>query len=250
MRGRAPAAIALLFAATLGMGWGALSAAGAPADDLTPTAAATGSSQVSFTVGTASPTPTPSSSPGGGSTGGGSSGGSSGSGGSTPGGTGGTTAPACVPTTDTPPLAGSPAAGAGTLRLSTHRAAQGAELTVTGEGFQVGEKVVLALYSSPVKLGVFTVRSNGQLFAQVTIPHRTQLGSHTIQATGFQDCKIEAAKIDIVSPSGSGTSIFPWIVWAVAGGCVGLAAIGLLLAFALGWLPSLFAIGVSAGAVP
>jgi hypothetical protein len=248
VRHRAPAAIALLFATTLALGWGALAAAAAPSDDPTPTAAATGSSQVSFTVGTSSPTPSPSSSPGG-STGGGSTGGSGGSG-SGSGDGGGTTPPACVPTTTTPTLSGSATAGTGTLRLNTHRAAQGAQLTVTGEGFQVGEKVVLAIYSSPVKLGVFIARTNGQLVAQVTIPQRTQLGDHTIQATGFADCKVEAAAIEIVSPSGSGTSVFPWIVWAVAGGCVGLAAIGLLLALAFGWLPSLFAIGVSAGAVP
>lgn len=249
MRRRSSAVTATILLAGLGLSWGALSASAATLDDPTPTPAATSSGQVAFTVpDTSSPTPTPGTGTGG--SGGSHAGGSGGSGGSGSGGTGGTTPPTCVPTTTTPALAGGPTTGAGTLHLSAGRTAQGSDVTVTGEGFQAGEKVVIALYSAPVKLGVFTVRSTGQVFAQVTIPKRTQLGSHTIQVTGFQDCKVAAATIQIVSPRGPGTSIFPWIVWAVAGGGLGLAAIGVICAFAFGWIPSLLAIPVAVRPVP
>ena len=244
MRARTVLGGVLLSASALAMTWGAVSAAAA--SSVNPTPSATGSSQVSFTVeDTSSPTPTPSSS-GGGS--GGGSGGHGGSGGGTGG--GGTEPPACVPSTKTPPLAPSPRASPAPLRLSTHRVSQGADVLVTADGFQPGEKIVIALYSNPVKLGTFTVRTNGQVYAQVTIPKRTQLGSHTIQVIGFADCLAAASTIDIVSPRGSGTSIFPWIVWIVAGGGVALAGIGILIAYLLGWLPRGLAIAVATRAVP
>lgn len=248
MRGRTLVASALVFGATVGMTWGALSAAAEPGDDPTPTATATGNSQVGFTVpDTSSPTPSPSPSTGGGGHGGGGGGGGAGGGGT---GGGGTTPPACMPTTTTPKLDAGPTSGAGTLRVRPGHAAQGSDVVVTGDGFQPGEKVVLALYSSPVKLGVFTVRSTGQVYAQVTIPRRTQLGAHTIQATGFQDCKVSAAQVEIVSPSGPGHSNFPWMAWVVAGGGVGIAGVCVFLAFLFGWLPNAFVVGVATRAAP
>ncbi len=247
MRVRLFLAFAVLVLGTVAAGWGGLSAAAVPSVDPVPTPSATGASHIGFTVGdTPSPTPSPSTgggSTGGGSTGGGSTGGGSGSGGST----GGTPAPACVPTTTAPKLPASPASNPGALRLSTHQAAQGADITVSGEGFKVGEKVVLALYSNATKLGVVTVRTNGQLFAQVEIPRKTQLGTHIIEAIGFDDCKVSAGTLEIVSPHGSGSSLFPWIAWVVAGGGVGLACLGLILAIIFGWLPKLFAVGIAAG---
>ncbi len=136
------------------------------------------------------------------------------------------------------------------VHLSKHTVSQGGDVLVTVDGFQPAEKVVIALYSSPVKLGTFDVRSTGQVYAVVTIPKRTQLGTHTIQVTGFQDCRVAAATLEIVSPPGSGSSIFPWIVWLIAGGAVGLSALGILIAMLLGWVPNAFAIGVAARAVP
>jgi hypothetical protein len=121
---------------------------------------------------------------------------------------------------------------------------------VTADGFQPGEKIVIALYSSPVKLGTFTVRSTGGVYSVVTIPKSTQLGTHTIQVTGFQDCRVAAATLQVVTPRGSGSSVFPWIVWVIAGGAVGLSVLGILIAFLLGWLPSTFVVGVATRAVP
>lgn len=252
MKGRHQIAVVILFLGIVGASWGGLSASAAPSVDPPPSPSATGSSQVGFTVGD-TPSPTPSPSTGGGSTGGGSTGGGShgGSGGSGSGDStgGGTTTPVCVPSTTTPRLPGAPSSHPGVLKLSTHEAAQGSDLTVTGEGFQVGEKVELALYSSVTKLGVVTVRTNGQLSAQIEIPEKTQLGTHTIEAIGFEDCKVSAGTLEIVSPSGSGSSLFPWIVWVVAGGGVGLACLGLILALIFGWLPKLFAVGIAARSV-
>ena len=254
MSGRHHLAVRILFAGIVGASWGGLSAAAAPSGD--PSPSATGSSQVGFAVGdTSSPVPTPApSSNGGGSKGGGSNGGGStggggtgGSGGSGSG--GGTTPPACVPTTKTPPLNATSASSPGRLRLAANRTAQGSDVIVIGEGFQPGEKVVIAIYPNPVKLGVLTARTTGQLYAQVKMPEKTQLGTHTIGAIGFQDCKVSVGTIEIDSPRGSGSSIFPWIVWAVAGGGVGLASLGLILAFLFGWLPKLFAVSIAAGTV-
>lgn len=254
MSGRHHLAVRILFAGIVGASWGGLSAAAAPSGD--PSPSATGSSQVGFAVGdTSSPVPTPApSSNGGGSKGGGSNGGGStggggtgGSGGSGSG--GGTTPPACVPTTKKPPLNATSASSPGRLRLAANRTAQGSDVIVIGEGFQPGEKVVIAIYPNPVKLGVFAARTTGQLYAQVKMPEKTQLGTHTIGAIGFQDCKVSVATIEIDSPRGSGSSIFPWIVWAVAGGGIGLASLGLILAFLFGWLPKLFAVSIAAGSV-
>jgi hypothetical protein len=106
----------------------------------------------------------------------------------------------------------------------------------------------VAIYPNATKLATTTIRTSGQAFAVVKIPKRTQLGSHTIQVIGWQDCHADAGTISVVSPPGSGSSVFPWVVWAVTGGCVGLAGVALLIALALGWLPKVFALGV-AGAV-
>jgi hypothetical protein len=135
------------------------------------------------------------------------------------------------------------------LKLSDAEAAQGAHLLVTAEGYTPGEKVVIALYATPVKLGTSVVRSDGQVTASVTIPARTSLGTHTVQVLGYGDCRVAAATVEIVSPSGSGASVFPWIVWLSAGGAVVLALLGLLMAGLLGWLPSGLALTVGTRAV-
>lgn len=237
MRNRAFVAVTLITVSVIGMTLGTFSAEAAPTD--APTPSSPGASQVGFTVvDTASPTPSPS--PGGRGSGG--SGGGAGGGGTIP--------PVCVPSTKSPSLAASPVAGGSPLRLTPPQASQGSDVLVRGEGFQPGEKVVIALYSKPVKLGIFTVRTNGQVYAEVTIPSRTQLGSHTIQVTGFLDCRVAASTINVVSPRGSGSSIFPWIVWLIAGGGVGAAAIGILIAFLLGMLPKGAAIGIATRAAP
>jgi hypothetical protein len=238
VRTRAVLVVALLSLSFAGVSWGEVSAAAAPSDD--PTPLPTGSSQIGFTVvSTASPTPTPTSSTGGGS---GGSGGGSGSG-------GGTTPPVCVPSTKTPSLAVTPIKPS-LLHLTPRTASQGQDVLVQGDGFQPGEKVVIALFSTPVKLGTFTVRTNGQVDAEVTIPTRTQLGSHTILAIGFADCHVGAGELSVVSPHGSGSSMFPWIVWIIAGSTVGLAAIGILMSFLLGWLPLGTASGVATRVAP
>ena len=123
-------------------------------------------------------------------------------------------------------------------------------MLVQGDGFQVGEKVVIGLLPSPVNLGTFTVRTNGQVYAEVTIPKRTQLGSHAIVAIGYGDCHVEVGSISVVSPRGAGSSMFPWVVWVIAGSTLGLAGVGILIAFLLGWLPLATASGVATRAVP
>lgn len=223
MRARLFPVVALIGLSFFGVCWGTVSAAAVPTDD--PTPLATGSSQIGFTVvDTAAPTPPP---------GGGSGGGSGGSGGTG----GGTTPPVCVPSTKMPSLTATPVGTQSTLRVTPSTVSQGQDILLRGSGFQAGEKVVIALYSSPVKLGVFTVRTNGQVYAQVTIPTRTQLGTHTIRAIGFLDCHGAVSTVYVVSPHGSGISVFPWIVWILAGSALCIAGVGILIAFLLGWLP-------------
>lgn len=226
MRTRLVPIVALITLSFAGVCWGAVSASAVPTSE--PTPLATGSSQIGFTVvDTAAPTPPPGSGSGGGS------GGSGGTGGSG----GGSTPPVCVPSTKTPSLTAAPIGTQSALRLTPKTVSQGQDVLVRGSGFRAGEKVVIALYSSPVSLGVFTVRTNGQLYAQVSIPKRTQLGTHTVRATGFLDCHGAASTVYVVSPRGAGSSVFPWIVWIIAGSGVCIAGIGILVAFLLGWLP-------------
>ena len=201
-----------------------------------PTPGPTGSTTIGFTI-PATPTPTPTGGAGGGGSGGG-------------GGGGGTTPPACVPNKTTIKLTAVPVPSPKPLQLTPHRVAQGGDVLVRGDGFKPNEKVVIGLYSSPVKLGTTTVRTNGQIYTEVTIPRKTQLGDHTIQVQGYTDCRIAAASINVVSPRGSGFSVFPWIVWLIVGSVVGLSAIGLLIYLALGGVARAAAIGLSAGAAP
>jgi len=225
------AAASLIVFAGAGLAFGAVSATAAPRADPSPLP----TTQIGFTVpSTSSPSPSPSSTHHGG--GGGSTGG---------GGSGDTPPPACVPTAVAPKLTPDPAPSPLPLTLDKHTVSQSADVLVKADGFQAGEKVVIALYPSPVKLGTFTVRSTGQVYAVVTIPKRTQLGTHTIQVTGLQDCRVAAASLEVVSPRGSGSTVFPWIVWVVGGCAVGLSALGLLIAGLLGWLPNAFAVGVA-----
>jgi hypothetical protein len=152
-----------------------------------------------------------------------------------------TLAESCISSSTEPTAAPTPAASpAATLRLDVTSAAQGGEVVATGEGFQPGEQVLFTLYSSPAKLGSFTARSNGQVIGRVTIPERTQLGTHTIQALGYLDCRTENAVVEVVSPSGNGSSIFPWIVWIIVGGGLVLALIGYVVGAAAGVFPRLF----------
>ena len=247
MRIRIAVAAALVTLATIAMTWGALSATAAPRAD--PTPSATGSSQISFTIpDTASPTPSgPASTSGsaGGSTsdGRGVSTGSVGSAGGV--GVGGTSSPAPVPSSAEPSITPGFASNPFPLQLDTHQVSQGAPVIVTAEGFLPGEQVLIVLYSTPVKLGVFTVRTNGQVYAEVTIPSKTPSGRHHIQVTGFQDGRVAGSTIDVGSSKSSGSSAFPGIVWMVAGGGIGLAAISILLAILLGWLPNVFVVGVA-----
>jgi hypothetical protein len=118
----------------------------------------------------------------------------------------------------------------------------------TSQGYKPGEKVVVSLYPQPVKLAISTVRTNGEVYANFTIPKRTSPGTHLIQVTGYQDCRVTAATVEIVSPSGAGSSIFPWIVWLTVGGAVILALLCLLFARILGWLPSGLGVGTATGA--
>jgi hypothetical protein len=229
----AAAGVALFLGA---MAWSMVASAAVAAPTPTPTPGPTGSTTIGFTIPATSTPP-----PGGGSGGGGSGGGSGG---------GGTTPPACIPNKSAIKLTPAPAPSPHPLQLSTHRVAQGGDILVRGDGFKANEKIVIGLYSSPVKLGTATVRTNGQIYTEVTIPKKTQLGDHTIQVQGYLDCRIAAASINVVSQRGSGLSIFPWIVWLIVGGTVGLSAIGLLIYLSLGGVARAAAIGLSAGAAP
>jgi hypothetical protein len=159
-----------------------------------------------------------------------------------------TLATSCISATAAPTPAPAPAASpAATLKLDVHQASQGGLVVATGEGFQPGEKVLFSLYSSPKKLGSFTVRTNGQVIARLTIPASTPTGSHTIEAVGYEDCRIEAAPLEVVSPVGSGSSMFPWIVWLVVGIALAAGAIAYVIGAAIGLLPRPFGARIPAG---
>lgn len=253
MRVGSAAAAAIVTVATIAITWGALSAAAAPRAD--PAPSATGSGQISFTVpDTASPSPSAPPSTGASTADG--NGRKTGAVGSTKdAGVGGTSSPAPAAATAPgpatasssvePSIAPGPASNPFPIQLDNHQVSQGAPVIVTAAGFLPGEKVLIVLYSTPVKLGVFEVSSNGQVSAEVTIPSATPSGKHHIQITGFQDGRVAGSSIDVGSSKHSGSSAFPGIVWIVAGGGIGLAAISILLAILFGWLPNVFALGTT-----
>ncbi|WDH79541.1 ExeM/NucH family extracellular endonuclease [Microbacterium esteraromaticum] len=89
----------------------------------------------------------------------------------------------------------------GTISLDRSTVAAGESVTISGEGFPAGEKVMLELRSTPVQLGSATVREDGTLSATVMIPKGTAAGEHSIVAI-LTDGSEASAKITVTAAGG------------------------------------------------
>jgi hypothetical protein len=68
--------------------------------------------------------------------------------------------------------------------LSSVSVTAGSSLTVTATGFTPNESVDIWLHSTPIKLGTYTVGSDGTLVQSVTIPDGAAIGAHQIEVRG------------------------------------------------------------------
>lgn len=84
----------------------------------------------------------------------------------------------------------------------------GGTITIRGEGFTLGETVVVTLFSAPIALGSFIADAKGVVEVEVTIPAGLPLGAHTITMVG------QTSGVEVVIPL--------QIVGATAGGGGGL----------------------------
>jgi hypothetical protein len=170
----------------------------------------------------------------GGGSGGGGSGGGQGGGGSSAGGGGKVCTVITPPAAPVPPS--TPTTGAALLVIKPSQAAQGSHVSVRLAGFEAGEKVQLVSYPGARVLGNVMIRADGTLDSVVLIPSRLPIGTVSIEATGWLDCRVGNGTLFVVSPSGSGFSFMPWGLWIIAISGLTLAGIFLLFATQLGWL--------------
>lgn len=193
-----------------------------------PAPRATGEAQVVVTIpGSPIPTPSvpasPSPQP--------SSGGSGGQGGGAP------TTPPTEPTA--PPVPGSPTAEARGLRVEPDRIEAGATVVATGTGFTPGEQVQFVLYSDPVVIGSYPAAFDGSIQVEIGTPDDLRLGIHTVEATGWVSERVANDTLLVVSASGTGSTLFPWIVWTIVGSALALALIGVMRGWFAGLVPPL-----------
>lgn len=156
---------------------------------------------------------------------------------STPGGGGGgtSTPPPTEPTAPTVP--NKPTVDAFDLRIEPDRVQAGDTIVATGTGFTPGEQVQFVVYSDPIVAGSFVAAADGSIVAEFETSEDLRLGRHTVEATGWVSQRVANDIFILVSPNGQGVSIFPGIVWTVAGSGTGLAIILYVIGAARGWFP-------------
>ena len=98
----------------------------------------------------------------------------------------------------------------GVLTFDAASVAPGADLTVSGDGFEPGETVALELHSTPVSLGTAVADADGALSVTVTIPADAELGAHVVAASGAasgvqREGAITVALADAGNGSGNGS---------------------------------------------
>ncbi|MBO9625798.1 MAG: GH92 family glycosyl hydrolase [Microbacterium sp.] len=101
---------------------------------------------------------------------------------------------------------------------------QGAPVEVVGRGFDPGEKVSIVLHSDPVHLTDVVADENGLFRTTVTIPANTQVGAHTLIATGADSGVVAQSALRVTAAAAVGGGL------AGTGGAVPYALVGLMLA--------------------
>jgi len=104
------------------------------------------------------------------------------------------------------------------------RATPGSTITVTGDGFEPGERVEVWLLSDPTQIGSATADDTGSFSVDAVIPTDTSLGEHRIQVRGTTTANLSSPiNIEAVLSS-TGTDALP---------LAGLALVLLAAGFAL-----------------
>jgi len=101
------------------------------------------------------------------------------------------------------------------------------KLTVSGLGFQPGEKVDVWLHSDPIHIGTFTADKNGQVtISNYTLPSSVPVGSHAIEFKGQVSGSV-SAQFDVTITVSTGGSV-------LTGSTAPIGAVALLLALGFG----------------
>lgn len=122
-----------------------------------------------------------------------------------------------------------------TSALSASSAEAAKSVTVTGRGFAAGERVQIALHSTPVTLATVTAGSDGSVSAAVTIPASAAVGAHNVVLTGLSSGLSAASSLTLTAPAASVVGVKANTGGSVtaSGGSenltpIGLAGVGLL----------------------
>jgi uncharacterized repeat protein (TIGR02543 family) len=93
--------------------------------------------------------------------------------------------------------------------VSPSSIAQGASFTVTGIGFQPGEKITALLRSTPLPLGTFAASSAGLVTFSATVPTGFATGGHTVTLTGETSGRSAIASLVVTAAAATTTTTTP-----------------------------------------
>ena len=124
------------------------------------------------------------------------------------------------------------------IGITVSSAQAGQQQTVTGSGFNPGERVDLTLQSTPIDMGYQTADANGTVTFSFAVPQSLGAGTHTATLTGAQSGSV-LGTFKVVAPAGgnagnntpsvtvnSGGSVVPSVAGlAAASGLLGLAGV-------------------------
>ena len=122
-----------------------------------------------------------------------------------------------------------PTAGAHALDLDIGTIPVGGAVVAAVHGFTPGEKVRFVIYSKGTLLGDSAADASGTAVLTFAISQRFPTGVHTSEAIGWQSHRVANQTIVVTNGLPAGSSLFPWIIWVIAGGV-------LLLALIAGWI--------------
>jgi hypothetical protein len=108
----------------------------------------------------------------------------------------------------------------GPLTVIPNPVAAGASATITADGFDPGEPVIVQLFSVPITIATLSASSTGMLNATITIPADTSAGSHQLVATGAISGRTRSATLTVTANSrlpvtGIGATAVPVIAIAL-----------------------------------
>ena len=87
------------------------------------------------------------------------------------------------------------------ISLDSSEVEPGADITVTGEGFDAGEEVNFTL--SGTDLGSTTADDHGNITAELTVPEDTEPGDYTVTAVGAESEAGGSASLTVIDPDDS-----------------------------------------------